>query len=142
MKPTPVTPQSRASKLRVEDTKKLQFEIMKLLVIIVPAGYGDVFQNFNREKGVVLQILDRGRGTATQDLIDLLGLADNKKDVILALVKDSVLPDILGFIHQRFLINQKEKGIAFTIPLRALIGLTNYKFLTNTPTSLGGKINE
>lgn len=129
-------------KLKTSDAKALQFEKMKMLVIIIPAGYGDVFLNYNKGKGVVLQILDRGAGTATRDIIDLLGLEDNKKDVIFALVKESLLPDILGFINQRFLINPKEKGIAFTIPLRALMGLTNYKFLTNTPLSIGGKINE
>jgi len=131
-----------ASKLDVKDAKQLNFEVMKLLVIVVPAGYGNVFINFNKRNDVALQILDRGSGTVPVDLLEILGLDDNKKDVIFAIVKSSVLEKILAFIEQRFLIAKKEKGIAFTIPLRALIGLTNYKFLTNSPKNLGGKVYE
>ena len=131
-----------ASKLDVKETKQLNFEAMKLLVIIVPAGSGNVFINFNKTTGVALQILDRGSGTVPIDLLEILGLDDNKKDIVFAVATATALNKILPFIEQRFIIAKKEKGIAFTIPLRALIGLTNYKYLTNSPKTLGGKVYE
>lgn len=128
-----------------EETKKKRFqneapiEKLVLLMIIVPHGAADTFEDFLKENNVAMQLFLSGQGTAPQDLRGLLGLDDLRKDIIIAPIKQSQAAMILQYIEMRFQLVPKKKGIAFTVSMTSMIGVALYKFLTNSTHLIGGK---
>ncbi len=79
-----------------------------------------------------LGIITRGRGTGTREIYDLLGLSDLRKDIVFSIVKadkiEALKKDIAVFFKK------ESKGIAFSIEISSVIGLSIYKYLSNTRT--------
>lgn len=107
-------------------------ENLKLFVIIVDHKQGEFFEKTFTSKDYASTFTMVGHGSAPSEMYDLLGLAENMKDIVLVLVKESNLVDAKTIIEKRFNISQKSKGIAFTIELNSMAGLVAYKFLTKT----------
>ena len=108
------------------DIKKL-----KILVTVVDRSktlfYTDLLEQFD----VNMQLVCYGRGTADSEMLRYLGLASSEKAVILSVVRDDVIKDVLSTLAEKFERVKNGKGISYTIPIKSLIGVSIYQFLSN-----------
>lgn len=108
------------------DIKKL-----KLLVTIVDRSkalfYLDILEQFE----VNMQTVVYGKGTAGSEMLNYLGLAETEKAVILSFVREDNIKKILETLTEKFEKVKNGKGIAYTIPLKSIIGVSIYQFLSN-----------
>ena len=119
----------------MENRKEISFapEKLYLLVTVVQKGKGTFFADLLQTFGSNLQICMTGTGTARQDLVEFLGLKDNRRSVIFSIVREEKLNAILEALEDRFYSVNGKTGISFAIPLSSVIGKLSYGFLSNDP---------
>jgi hypothetical protein len=105
---------------------------LKQLVVIINRYQGDYFMDAFKEIGVSASFLSYGEGTATSDLRHILGIGEDKKDIVFSLVTDDNLEKCLNICRERFSVSKDAKGIAFTIKVDSIVSVLAYKFLTDT----------
>lgn len=71
------------------------------------------------------------RGTANVSTLELLGLSDSDKVVILSIIQENKIPDALAALGDKFNSIKDGKGVAWTVPLTSVIGTLIYGFLSN-----------
>ena len=107
--------------------------IQKLVVFvtIVNHGLADPVAKLFQNAGSNVQFIERGNGTASKEIRDILGIEDTAKDLIFSIIREDkakeIKPDLLAF----FKANKYNKGIGFTIPMTSIIGVKLYQFLTD-----------
>lgn len=94
---------------------------LELICVIANYGLGKKIEKFAKSNGAKYSSCTYGTGTASTGLIDLMGLADVRKEVIY-LVSDSENADVLlNKIDEKFKFYKPNHGIAFTIPIMSAI---------------------
>ncbi|MDR2828053.1 MAG: hypothetical protein LBV51_01365 [Acholeplasmatales bacterium] len=93
---------------------------MKLLVSIVNKDIGLESVKIIKEeiKGFCLEI--SGYGTASSEILQILGLNKKEKDIVLAICDDETSKIILERLSKEGRYNENGTGIAFSIPLSSL----------------------
>ena len=104
---------------------------LMLLVTVVQKGKGTFFADYLQTFEANLQICVVGTGTARDDLVEFLGLKDNKRSVIFSVVREDRVDKIFEALQERFQTVNNGTGISFTIPLTSVIGKLSYGFLSN-----------
>ena len=111
-----------------------------LLILVVPKGKGTFFTDFLQETfGANMQIAIVGAGTARSDLVELLGLKDNKRSVVFSVVREDRVDQIFAALEERFHTLTRDTGIAFTGPLTSVIGKFAYAFLSDEQRMIKGE---
>ena len=106
-------------------------ERLMLLVTVVQKGKGTFFSDYLQTFEANLQVCVVGTGTAQTDLVELLGLKDNKRSIIFSIVREDRLDAIMESLEERFHTVNRKTGIAFAVPLSSVIGKLSYGFLSN-----------
>ena len=122
---TKVVPKTR----KTSDVKKL-----KLLVTIVNRSKTTFFIDTLEQFEINMQMVIYGKGTANSEMLNLLGLAETEKSVILSVVREDKVNDVLETLKEKFEKIKNGKGIAYTIPMKSIIGVYIYQFLSNNKT--------
>ncbi|MCH5148934.1 MAG: hypothetical protein J1G05_06230 [Clostridiales bacterium] len=104
---------------------------LKLLITIVNRSKADFYTDLIQSYAVNMQMVLMARGTANAKMLNLLGLADNEKAVILSVIQESQAEKALLKIDEKFRTIKDGKGVAFTIPLTSVIGALIYGFLSD-----------
>lgn len=112
---------------------------IKLLFTIVNRNKTDFFVDVLQNFEVNMQLVLSAQGTANDDIISILGLADRDKSVIISVIRQDRIKDALAALEDKFNTVKGGKGIAYTVPIKSAIGVAIYRFLSNT--SGGGLIN-
>ena len=106
-------------------------ERLMLLVTVVQKGKGTFFSDYLQTFDANLQVCVVGAGTAQNDLVEFLGLKDNKRSIIFSVVREELLDKIMEALEERFHTINRNTGIAFAVPLSSVIGKLSYGFLSN-----------
>lgn len=122
-------------KKQVSDVKKL-----KMLITVVDRSkalfYVDLLEQFE----VNVQMVMYGRGTANSEMLNLLGIAESDKAVIMSYIREDKVKEALDTLNEKFHKVKNGKGIAYTISLDSIIGVSMYQLLSNDRTlKEGGK---
>ena len=64
-------------------------------------------------------------------MLSYLGLAETEKVVILSVIKEEKEKEIIETLNEKFDKVKNGKGIAYTISMKSVIGVSIYKFLSN-----------
>ncbi len=104
---------------------------LKLLVTIVGRRKAEYYIDFIQSFDVNMQCVVMARGTANESTLELLGLSDSEKVVILSVVQENRIPDLLSALGDKFNSIKDGKGVAWTVPLTSVIGTLIYGFLSN-----------
>ena len=112
---------------------------LKLLVTIVGRNKAEFYMDLLQSMEINVQMALSGYGTASTDMLQLLGLSNSDKSVILSVVREDRARETLTLLGEKFKTVRGGKGIAYTIPLTSLIGVANYRFLSNNRTPVNGK---
>ena len=126
-KPTPTK--------KVSSVRKL-----KILITIIDRSktlfYLDLLEQFE----VNVQHVLYGKGTANSQILDMLGIVESDKSVIISFIREDKIKDVLETLNDKFNTVKNGKGIAYTIPLDSIIGVSAYQLLSNDRTvKEGGK---
>lgn len=94
----------------------------KLLVSIVERGKGNALMNLYNREGVDFHYQTIGHGTATSEIMDILGLDSKEKDVIISLAAEPVMDRLVYRMSDALRGVVDTKGILFDLPVT---GITN-----------------
>ena len=103
---------------------------LKLLFTVVDRNKAEFYLDVLSQFEVNLQMVESGLGTAKTGLHDMLGL-NHHKAVILSVIREDLAGQIMKTLEEKFATIKGGKGIAFTVPLSSIIGVNNYRFLSN-----------
>ena len=103
---------------------------LKLLVTVVDRQKGEFYLDVISQFDVNCQMVVGGLGTATSDLVELLGLEPHKA-VILSVVREERVEQIMNTLEDKFSTIRNGKGIAFAVSLSSVIGVNMYRFLSD-----------
>ena len=106
---------------------------LKLLVTVVNREKAEFYTDFIQSFEVNFQTAMAARGTANQETLRLLGLADSDKTVIFSVIREDMCDKALSALEKKFETIKNGKGIAYTVPMTGTIGVAIYRFLSNTP---------
>ena len=103
---------------------------LKLLITVVERQKGEFYLDVISQFGVNCQLAMGGLGTATSELVELLGLEPHKA-VILSVAREDMVDTIMNTLEDKFATIRNGKGISFAIPLSSVIGVNLYRFLSD-----------
>lgn len=104
---------------------------LEILITIVNRNKVEFFMDLIQSFDVNMQMLMMAEGTADQNMLNLLGLTQSEKAVILSVIQKDKEKDALYAIEDRFNSIKGAKGIAYTIPMSSIIGVSVFQFLSN-----------
>ena len=103
---------------------------LKLLVTVVDRPKGEFYLDVISQFDVNCQLVVSGLGTATSDVVELLGLEPHKA-VILSVIREDLADAVMETLEDKFATIRNGKGIAFAVPLSSVIGVNLYRFLSD-----------
>ena len=102
---------------------------LKLLVTIVGRNKAEFYMDLLQSMEINIQLSMIGHGTANTQMLHLLGLSDSDKAVIFSVVREDRAKETLALLDEKFKPVRGGKGIAYTIPLKSVVGVAIYRFL-------------
>lgn len=109
---------------------------LKLLFTVVERQKAEFYLDVLSQYDVNCQLVVAGKGTATSEIADFLGL-NNQKSVLLSVVREDRTDMIMNLLEEKFATIRNGKGIAFAVPLSSVIGVNLYQFLSNNRQGRG-----
>ncbi len=103
---------------------------LKLVVTVVDRSKAEFYLDVLCQFEVNFQMVTGGKGTATSDIVEMLGLNIHKA-VIFSVVREDMADPIMKCLEGKFETVRNGKGIAFAVPLSSVIGVNMYQFLSN-----------
>ena len=104
---------------------------LKLLITVVNRIKSEYYADLIQSYGVNVHYFISAEGTSKKQMLDLIGLADDRKSVILGVVQGEKAPQLLKDLEEKFRTIKNGRGIAFTVPLTSVIGVNTYRFLAD-----------
>ena len=103
---------------------------LKLLFTVVDRPKGEFYLDVISQFHVNCQLAVGGLGTATSELVELLGLEPHKA-VILSVVREDLVDTVMNTLEDKFATIRNGKGVSFAVPLSSVIGVNLYRFLSD-----------
>ena len=123
------------AKKGVSNVKKL-----KILVTVIDKSKTLFYVDLLEQYEVNFQMVISGKGTANSEMLSLLGISEQDKSVIISCIREDRVKEILETLNEKFNKVKNGKGIAYTIPMDSIIGVSMYQLLSNDKTlKEGGK---
>ncbi len=93
--------------------------IIELLIVIINKSKGEKAIKILNNLNINIQMLCFGKGTADSTMADYFGLDLGEKEVIFSLIKLKDSQKILNIINDKLQLDNKNTGIALTIPIKS-----------------------
>ena len=103
---------------------------LKLLFTVVDRNKMEFYLDVLSQFEVNFQMAASGKGTATSEVVDMLGLNIHKA-VLFSVVREDMVEPIIKCLESKFETIKNGKGIAFAVPMSSVIGVNMYQFLSN-----------
>ena len=103
---------------------------LKLLITVVDRPKAEFYLDVLSQFEVNFQMAATGKGTATSELVDMLGLNIHKA-VLLSVVREDLVDPIMKCLEEKFATIRNGKGVTFAVPMSSVIGVNIYQFLSN-----------
>jgi hypothetical protein len=94
--------------------------ILKLLFFIIDWNKTSVINAVFEQENVRFHFICKGRGTASSELLDMLGIGSSEKAVVLCLEQGIMVPVLLREVSKKLGLHSPGAGIAFTVPLSGI----------------------
>ena len=115
-------------KTKYEDRKDIK--PLSFYIAIVPRGEGNSIAKLFNSLGSVITFSHIGLGTASKDVYDILGIENNKKDIVFTLCRKEDLPLYKVELEAYFKMDESSKGIGFSIDLSYISSITSYRIFS------------
>ena len=115
----------------------------KVVVCIVPHGSGEVITNAAKQAGAGGGTILMGRGTASNSVLQLLGLGDTTKDITLNIVEQALCRQVCEQIENACAAKKAHFGVLFTMDVNGFMkaGSTDKKGQTADSENNTGDTN-
>lgn len=110
--------------------KEAAIQKLKLIITVVDRSKAEFYTDVLSQFEINCQMITGGIGTATSDIVDLLGL-NIQKAVLLSIAREDQVDAVITCLENKFATIKNGKGIAFAVPLSSVIGVNMYQFLSN-----------
>lgn len=111
--------------------------IMKVMILIADYSCGHIVQNILTEESVPCRFLTHAYGSADSQMLDYLGLGENKKVTAFSFIPDDKVMHLYEIFNNKLSLTEAGKGIAFTIPVTGASG-TAFALNGTNPEKEGG----
>ena len=99
-------------------------EGINIIVSIVERGRGTAMQKLYKKNSVFLHIQCPGKGTATSEIMDILGLGSSEKDVVLSYAETGTARQLMRQLDNELRGAVDTSGIVFDLRLSGMNNLT------------------
>ena len=103
---------------------------LKLVFTVVDRAKAEFYLDVLSQFEVNFQMAAGGKGTATSELVDMLGLNIHKA-VLLSVVREDMVDTVMNTLEDKFATIRNGKGVSFAVPLSSVIGVNLYRFLSD-----------
>ena len=111
-------------------------EPIKLITCIVNRGDGETVTELCAREGISCSVVLRGRGTADNAMLTMLGLGESEKDIVMLTVGQSRQGEIMEKLAVTPHLNLRVLCFAFSIPFSGLASkLDSYALLAGMKAS-------
>jgi hypothetical protein len=93
---------------------------LKLMLFIIDWNKLHLISQVFEEEHVRFHFISKGQGTASSEILDLLGLGASAKAVVICLEQEILAPVLLKEVRKKMGRNSPGAGIAFSIPLSGI----------------------
>ena len=93
----------------------------KLIICIVPRNSGEIITNAAKQAGADGGTILMGKGTASNSVLQLLGLGDTGKDITMNIVRSDICREVCSKIEETCLTKKAHFGVLFTLDVRDFI---------------------
>jgi nitrogen regulatory protein PII len=100
--------------------RKAEIPTLKLIFFIVDWNRVKVISSVLEEEKVRFHFITKAKGTASSEILDLLGIGASDKAVIICLEQAVMAPILLKEAHKKLKFNSPGAGIAFMAPLSGI----------------------
>jgi len=125
----------------VTQQKNVVSEKLELMITIVNRNKADFYIDLIQSFEVNMQLAIPAQGTANAEIKSILGLVETDKTVIFSVIREDNAVRALNAIEEKFRTIKNGKGIAYTIPLTSVIGVSIFGFLSNNHMTVKGANN-
>ena len=94
--------------------------MIKFVITIVDQEYEDEIKNVYKKCDIKSAIFAYGKGTASTEILDILGLCENQKIVIFSLLDDEKVDTLTHKLSSSFEISKKGRGVSFVINISGI----------------------
>ncbi len=126
-------PQRKALRIEEQPAKASMQSPDKMLLLFTVVNrekadfYIDLLEGFE----INMQLVLSASGTADINTLNLLGLTNSEKSVIISTIRKDRADEALNALEQKFKTTRGGRGIAYTVPMSSVIGVAIYQFLSN-----------
>ena len=117
-------------------------EAIKLMVSIVERGQGRILTKLYEKQDLHCHFQSLGRGTASSELLDVLGFGSTERTVVLSFGADSVVEQLMYKLEEGLEGAGYCKGIVFDLPLTGLNQIMTVLLNNQIPEGKGGAVLE
>lgn len=100
-------------------------------ITIVNQGNGNAVSEIFKRAGANAQFIQIGEGTASKHVMDILGIENNKKEIVISLIAEDRLKDATTELAAFIAASKRNQGIGFSISMTGIAGVRMYQFLAN-----------
>ena len=122
----------KKKKVKISYDKANEIKPLVAYFAIVDQGNANAIVEIFRRAGSTASFIQMGRGTASKHVRDILGIEDNRKEIVYSLVREDYAEDIQKELSAYFMSAKRNKGVGFSIKLNSIVGVKLYKFFTQT----------
>ena len=101
----------------------MNLEKIKILVSISERGYGRELVEWMSKRGVGYQMRCTGHGTASSEMMEILGLGNSEKDIVISLGKQSAIEAVAREFTDNMNTIRRGRGIMMLISPNAMANL-------------------
>ena len=116
------------------DSEVSNLRKLKMLITVVDRTKALFYQDLLEQFEVNVQMVLYGKGTANSQMLARLGLNETNKAIIFSYVREDMIKEVLEMLNEKFKTVKNGKGVAYTIPMYSLIGVSTYQLLSNDRT--------
>ena len=91
-----------------------------LLLSIIGRGKSRALMEMLKKKGITLHLQSVGAGTAPSEMMDILGLASNDKDILFSLAPEKAVQNLASELGKDVSIGGSLGGLLMVLPLSAM----------------------
>lgn len=100
---------------------------LMLLITVVPRRKAEFYVDLIASFECNMQLEVSSFGTS-----GVFGLSnDLEKQTIFSVIRQDRVADVMAVLNQKFSTIRGGKGLAFTVPLTSMVGVSSYQFLSN-----------
>ncbi len=114
-----------------------RYDKLDIIFSVVQRGLGEEVIHVTKSRGVYVNLICPGRGTATSSILEMFGLGATEKDIILSFVKTDETREVITAISKKLEFDKPGGGIAFAVPVQSIAGIKVLQYLTTASAEEG-----